>query len=188
LEEEGFLRKRTAAIVHEKSQATVKLEPDVNNDSNDEDLFEFPSDKKVRLTACEPANEDDGDIFAFPDDDVKPKPRQNDQLVESTDLPKKRKFGNDDVTCERNSFSKKPILEKDVRCQEIRESHKKEPMEHSTTLAGFLNLQHMKVSSLVDNFKVQWSHILCRGCILQMPHKLKSCVVRITMENPLNCP
>jgi hypothetical protein len=174
LEDDGFLRKK-AAIVPEQSHVTIKLEPDVKNDSDDEDLFEFPSDKKARLTACEPANEDDEDIFAFADD-VKPKPlrlpAQKVQPVESSELPKKRKFENGDTTCELNSFSKRPVLEKDVRHQQITESYKNEPMEHSVSAAGFLSVvQGTKVSCCHNNsFKIQCSHILFGGHILKMAH------------------
>jgi hypothetical protein len=147
LEEEGFLRKRAAAVVPEQSHGTVKLEPGVRNNSNDEDLFEFPSDKKARLTGCEAANEDDGDIFAFPDD-IQPQPLKKAQAAESSELPKKRKSDNSDTTCELNSFSKRPHLEKGVPCQQSTESHKNEPMEHSVSCAGFLALQHTKVNFL----------------------------------------
>jgi hypothetical protein len=175
LEDDGFLRKRAAATVPEQSHVTIKLEPDVKNDTDDEDLFEFPSDKKARLAACEPANEDDEDIFAFADE-VKPKPlqlhAQKDRPVESSELPKKRKFQNGDATCELNSFSKRPVLEKDVRHQQITESYKNEPMEHSVPLAGFLTVvQGTKVSCFHDNsFKTQRSHIFCGGHILKMAH------------------
>jgi hypothetical protein len=153
LEDDGFLRKRVATV-HEESHVTIKLEPDVKNDSDEEDLFEFPSDKKARLTACEPANEDE-DIFAFADD-VKPKPlqlhAQKDQPVESSELPKKRKFENGDTTCELNSFSKRPALEKDVDLQHITESCKNEPMEHGVSPAGFLSVvQGTKVSFFLDS-------------------------------------
>jgi hypothetical protein len=166
LEDDGFLRKRNAAVVHEESHVTIKSEPGVKNDSDDEDLFEFPSDKKARLTACEPANKDEEDIFAFADD-VKPKPlqlhAQKDQPVESSELSKKRKIENGDITCELNSFSKRPALEKDVHKQQIPESCKNESLEHSVSSAGFLTVvQGAKVSFFHDNsFKIQWRHILC---------------------------
>lgn len=170
MEDDGFLRKKAAAAVPEQSHVTIKLEPDVKNDSDDEDLFEFPSDKKARLAACEPAIEDE-DIFAFADD-VKPKPlqlhAQKDQTVESSELPKKRKFQNGDATCELNSFSKRRVLEKDVCHQKITESYKNEPMGHSVSPAGFLTvLQGAKVSCFQDNsFKIQWSHIFCGGGVI----------------------
>jgi hypothetical protein len=156
LEDDGFLRKR-AAVVPEQSHAT-KLEPDVKDNSDDEDLFEFPSDKKVRLTACKPENENVEDIFAFADD-VKPKSlhlhAKEDQPVESSELPKKRKFKNSGTACELNSFSKRRVLEKDVLHQQITESHKNEPMEHSVSTAGFLTVQDAKVSFLHPNsFKI----------------------------------
>ncbi|PNF17487.1 hypothetical protein B7P43_G17632 [Cryptotermes secundus] len=153
LEDDGFLRKKAAATAIEQSHVIIKLEPDAKNGSDDEDLFEFPSDKKARLAACEPANEDE-DIFAFADD-VKPKPlqlhAQKDQPVESSELPKKRKLQNGDTTFELNSFSKRRVLEKDVCHQQITESYKDEPMEHSVSPSGFLTVvQDTKENAALD--------------------------------------
>jgi hypothetical protein len=168
LEDDGFLRRRSA-VAPEQSHVTIKLEADVKNDSDDEDLFEFPADKKARLTACQPEKEDD-DIFAFADD-VKPKPpqllAQKVQLVDSSVLPKRRKLESGDTTCELNSFSKRPVLETDVLRQQITESYKSEPMEHNVSAAGFLSVvQGTKVSCFYYNsFKIQWTHNLMWGVI-----------------------
>jgi hypothetical protein len=127
------------------------LEPDLKNNSDDEDLFEFPSDKKAR-PAREAANEDDGDIFAFPDD-AKPQPLRKDHPVDSAELPKKRKLESEDTTCELNSFSKRQLLEKDIPHQQTTNSLKIEPVEHCVSPAGFLTVQHTKVSLFhVDSF------------------------------------
>jgi hypothetical protein len=168
LEDEGFLRKRASAVVPQQSHGKIKLEPDLQNDSDSEDLFEFPSDKKARLTACE----DDGDIFAFPDD-AKPQPLRKDQPLDSAKLPKKRKSENKDTTCELNSYSKRPLLEKDIPRQQTTNSYKNEPVEHSVSPAGFLTVHHTKVSLFhVDSFFSRYTGVLslwgASCCIMYM--------------------
>jgi hypothetical protein len=163
LEDDGFLRKRVAAP--EESQVTKLLENDMkkrNDDDVDEDLFEFPSDKRAKLTAGKPADEDDEDIFAFADE-VKPKPLQahiqKDQPAESSEFPKKRKLKNSEIISEPSS--KRHALEKGVLQTLSTESHKNEPIEHTVTLHGFLSIvQEGKVIVFITSSKVKVSTYL----------------------------
>jgi hypothetical protein len=141
LENDGFLMKRVATP--EQTQVRVKLEHDAKKGSDDEDLFEFPSDKKARMTAGRQTNEEDEDIFAFVDE-VKPKPLQEDGTAKSSQLAKKRKLKTSETITELSSVSKRHALEKDVFQSWGAESHKNEP---SVSLTGFLNVvQEPKVS------------------------------------------
>jgi len=137
LEDEGFPRMKAATPVC--SQESIILGRDVKGDTDDENLFEFPSDKKLRL-----ANEEDEDIFAFPDE-IRPKSLQahnkKDEAVESSGLPRKRKSPSSESMSEPSSFIKRRASEKDVLQQQNMDFCKNEPMEHSVANhEGFLSV------------------------------------------------
>lgn len=141
LEDDGFLMKRVAAP--QQTKARIKLEHVVKE--SDEDLFEFPSDKKARIT-----NEEDEDIFAFVDD-VKHKPLQmnvhEDETAKLSLLTKKRKLKASETISEMSSVSKKHAPEKDVSQISCTESDKDETKEPNVSLSGFLDaVQEPKVS------------------------------------------
>ena len=140
LEDEGFPRMKAATPV---SQASIILGRDVKVDTDDENLFEFPSDKKLRLASCRLADEEDEDIFAFADD-IKPKSLQvhsKNDAVESSGLPRKRKSSSGEIMCEPSPFIKRRASEKDVLQPQNTDFCKNEPMEHSvTTHEGFLSV------------------------------------------------
>ena len=141
LEDEGSPRMKAATPVC--SQASVILGRDVKGDTDDENLFEFPSDKKLRLAPCRVADEEDEDMFAFADE-IRPKSFQahskKDEAVESSGLPRKRKSPSGEIISEPSSFIKRRASEKDV-LQRNTDFCKNEPMEHSvTTQEGFLSV------------------------------------------------
>jgi hypothetical protein len=141
LEDEGFPKMRAAAPVF--SQASVISECDVKGDTDDEDLFEFPSDKKLRLADEE---EEEEDIFAFADE-VKSKSlrahSKKDETVESAGLPRKRKSQYSEIMSEPSSFIKRHASERDVLQPRNTDVCKNEPMEHIvTTHEGFLSVLH----------------------------------------------
>ncbi|XP_021929811.1 nibrin [Zootermopsis nevadensis] len=143
LEDDGFLMKRVAAP--QQTKARIKLEHVVKE--SDEDLFEFPSDKKARIT-----NEEDEDIFAFVDD-VKHKPLQmnvhEDETAKLSLLTKKRKLKASETISELSSVSKKHAPEKDVSQISCTESDKDETKEPNVSLSGFLDaVQEPKVNTM----------------------------------------
>lgn len=142
LEDEGFPRMKAATPVC--SQASIILGRDVKGDTDDENLFDFPSDKKLRLASFRMEDEEDEDIFAFADE-IKPKSLQahskKDDAVESSGLPRKRKSLSSEIISEPSSFIKRRASEKDVLQQRNMDFCKNEPMEHSvTTHEGFLSV------------------------------------------------
>jgi hypothetical protein len=150
LEDDGFLVKRVAA--HEQPQAAIKSEHYVKRGSDDEDLFEFPSDKKARLKTDRPTDEEEDDIFAFVDE-VKPKSLevdiQEDQSAESSELAKKRKLTSE-VMSKLSPVSKRHALDKDVFKSHIAESCKNESKECNVALNTFLSaVQEPKVSVFI---------------------------------------
>ena len=123
------------------SQASVILGCDVKGDTDDENLFAFPSDKKLRLAPCRLADEEEEDIFAFADD-IRPKSLQahskKNETVESSGLPRKRKSPNSEIMSEPSSFIKRRASEKDVLQQRNAGFCENERMEHSVaTYEGF---------------------------------------------------
>lgn len=143
MEDDGFLRTRAATPVC--SQASIILGRDGKTDSDDdENLFEFPSDKKLRLAPCRLVDEEDEDMFAFADE-IKPKSfrahSKKDEPAESCGLPRKRKSQNSEIISEPSSLSKRCATEKDVLQQQNTDSHKIEPIWDSvTTHEGFLSV------------------------------------------------
>jgi hypothetical protein len=137
LEDDGFLR--TGAATPACSQVSVILGRDVKRDSDDENLFEFPSDKKPRLAPCRLADEEDEDMFAFADE-IKPKSlrahSERDEPAESSGLHRKRRLQNSEMISESSLFSKRCASEKDVLQQQNTDSHKNEPLEESVTTRG----------------------------------------------------
>jgi hypothetical protein len=126
------------------SQVSVILGRDVKGDMDDENLFEFPSDKKLRLAPCRLADEEDEDIFAFADE-IRPKSlkahSKKGEAVESSGLPRKRKSPSAEIVSEPNSFVKRRASEKDVLQQRNMDFCKNEPTEHSVTIqVGFLSV------------------------------------------------
>jgi hypothetical protein len=126
------------------SQASVILGRDVKGDLDDENLFEFPSDKKLRLATCRLEDEEDEDMFAFADE-RRPKSLQvhskKDEAVESSGLPRKRKSPSGEIISEPSSFVKRRASEKDVLQQQNTGFCKNELMERSvTTQEGFLSV------------------------------------------------
>lgn len=141
LEDEGFPRMKAATPVC--SQASIILGRDVAGDVDDENLFEFPSDKKLRLAPRRLADEEDEDIFDFADD-IRPKlfqARSKDEAVESSGLPRKRKSPSSEIKSEPSFSIKRRASEKDVLQQQNTGICKNEPVEHSvTTNEGFLSV------------------------------------------------
>jgi len=142
MEDDGYPRMKAATPVC--SQASIILGCDVKGDTDDENLFEFPSDKKLRLASSRLADEEDEDLFAFADE-VRPKSLQahskKDEAVESSGLPRKRKSLNSEIMSESSSFIKRRASEKDVLQQRNTDFCKNEPVEHNvTTHEGFLSV------------------------------------------------
>lgn len=157
MEDDGFLRTRAATPVC--SQASIILGRDGKRESDDdEDLFEFPSDKKARLAPCRLADEEDEDMFAFADD-IKPKSLQahskKDESAASCGLPRKRKSQSSEIISEPSSLNKRCALEKDVLRQRNTDSHKSEPIRHSDTT-------HESFISVADETKVRVFMMLSR--------------------------
>jgi len=152
MEDDGYPRMKAATPVC--SQASVIMGRDVKGDTEDENLFEFPSDKKLRMAPSRLADDEDEDIFAFADE-IKPKSLQahskKDEAVGSSGLPRKRKSLNDEIKSESSSFIKRRASEKDVLQQRNTDFCKNEPMENNiTTTEGFLSVLNetkVKVSS-----------------------------------------
>jgi hypothetical protein len=169
LEDEGFPRMRAATPVC--SQASVILGHDVRGDTDDEDLFEFPSDKKLKLASCRLADEEDEDLFAFPDE-IRPKSlkahSRKDEAVESSGLPRKRKSHSGEIMLEPSSFIKRCASEKDVLEQRKMDFCKNEPMEHSvTTQGGFLSeLNETKVRVFMASPSPALSEYSALKCML----------------------
>jgi len=142
MEDDGYPRTKPATPVF--SQASIILGRDVKGDTDDENLFEFPSDKKLRMAPNKLADEEDEDIFAFADD-IRPKSLQahskKDEAAGSSGLPRKRKSPNGEIKSELSSFIKRRASEKDVPQQRNTDFCKNEPMEHNvTTHEGFLSV------------------------------------------------
>jgi hypothetical protein len=128
LEDEGFPKMRAATPVF--SQVSVISECDVKGDTDDESLFDFPSDKKLRLAD----EEEEEDIFAFADE-VKSKSLrehgQKDEVVESSGLPRKRKSQYSEIMSEPSSFIKIHASERDVLQPRNTGVCKNDAMEHN---------------------------------------------------------
>lgn len=140
-------------VAPEQTQGRITLEHDVKTGSDDEDMFDFPSDKKARLTAGRQTNDEDEDIFAFVDE-VKPKPLQvhiqEDETAQSPQCANKRKLKTGETVSDLGSVSKRHALEKDVSQISVAESYNKEPREPSVVLTGFLNtVQEPKVTVFI---------------------------------------
>jgi hypothetical protein len=166
LEDEGFPRMKAATPVC--SQTSIILGCDVKGDTDEENLFEFPSDKKLRLAPCRLAGEEDEDIFAFADE-MRPKSLEahskKDEAVESSGLPRKRKSLSSEIMSEPSSFIKRRASEKDVLQQQNMDFCKNEPMEHSvTTNEGFVSVfNETKVRAFIVSPSQALSTVNCNA-------------------------
>jgi hypothetical protein len=157
------------------SAASVILGCDEKGDTDDENLFEFPSDKKLRLAD----EEEEEDIFAFADE-IKPKSirahRKKDEAVESPGLPRKRKSQNSEIMYEPGSFMKRRASEKDVLQPHNMDFCKNEPVEHNvTTHEGFLSvLNDTKVRVFVASPRPAISGYSEQHCMLILDFNLRT--------------
>jgi hypothetical protein len=177
LEDEGFPTMKAATPVC--SQASIISGRDGKGDSDDENLFEFPSDKKLRLALCRLADEEDEDLFAFADD-IRPKSLQahskEDETIESSGLPRKRKSPSSEIMCEPSHVIKRRASEKDVLQQRNADFCKNEPMEHSvTTHEGFLSvLEETKVRMFMVSPSPAVSEYSALQCMLILNFNLST--------------
>jgi len=156
IEDDGYPRMKAATPVC--SQASIILGCDGKGDTDDENLFEFPSDKKLRMAPSRLTDEEDEDIFDFADE-IKPKSLQahgkQEKAVGSSGLQRKRKSPNDEIKPESSSFIKRRPSEKDVLQQRNTDFCKNEPMElNVTTHEGFVSvLNETKVRVFMVSFR-----------------------------------